>query len=261
MTYPQTINSATATPGKPLPPLGKNPRQRTLREHVVLVVDSNENSRRELCDIVLRLLGSLGKIKILEVSTFASATAAIAECKAALDLIIIDPYLPDATCTTVVEQVEKVWRGVPIVVVSAMEDSGMPLRLLKTGVLGFIPKSSNIVEEMTKGLRLILSGTRYFPDHVLLALTEKTHSTSRDSSIPEREVATKSLARHPIALSPRQTEVLHLILKGYANKEIARELGISVGTAKNHVAAILRALRVDTRAKAVLRAIGHGFNK
>jgi len=261
MNYQRIINSATTPSGKPQPPLEKSPRQRTLFEHVVLVVDSNENSRRELCDIVHRRLESLGKIKILEASTFACATAAVAECKAALDLIIIEPCLPDATSLAVIEQIENIWKGVPIVVVSAMEDTGMPLRLLKAGVLGFIPKSSDIAEELSKGLQLIISGSRYFPDWVLSAFTDENPSTGSHVNIPDQGVATKSLARHPIALSPRQTEVLQLILKGYANKEIARELGISVGTAKNHVAAILRALRVDTRAKAVLSAIGHGFNK
>lgn len=257
----QRMDSNSLASGKPQPPLEKDSRQRTLCEHVVLVVDSNENSRRELCDIVLRLLGELGKIKILEASTFASATAAVAECNTPLDLIIIEPSLPDATSLAVIEQIENIWKGVPIVVVSAMEDTSMPLRLLKAGVLGFIPKSSDIAEEMSKGLQLILSGSRYFPDQVLSAFSNENPSTRSHVNIPEQGMATKPLARHPLALSARQTEVLQLIRKGYANKEIARELGISVGTAKNHVAAILRALRVDTRAKAALSAIGHGLKK
>lgn len=227
---------------------------------MVLVIDNDEKARRKLCDSVLRSVGPMGKFKIFEALTFAGAIAAVAECKAGLDLIILEPCLPDATDTAVFEQIENAWKGLPIVVVSAMEDVRWPLQFLKTGVLGFIPKNSD-TEEMVKALRLIFSGTRYFPDQVLLTLAEENSSGFRDAATPNLGMASKSLGLHPIELSPRQTEVLHLILKGYANKEISRELGISIGTTKNHVAAVLHALRVDTRAKAALVAVRRGFRK
>jgi DNA-binding NarL/FixJ family response regulator len=53
-------------------------------------------------------------------------------------------------------------------------------------------------------------------------------------------------------LTPRQTEVLQLLLRGLPNKLIARELNLSVETVKDHVAAVLRALGVNTRTQAVL---------
>ncbi|NRF68089.1 response regulator [Aquincola sp. S2] len=56
-------------------------------------------------------------------------------------------------------------------------------------------------------------------------------------------------------LTPRQTDVLTLLLKGLPNKLIARELGLSVDTVKDHVAAVLRALGVTSRTQAVL-AVG-----
>lgn len=247
-------------PSKPASLLEESPQRSAVLDHVVLLVDNDGKARRKLHDIVLRLIGPMGKFKILEVSTFASAITAVAECKAGLDLIIIEPYLPDAKDTAVFECIENAWKGLPIVVVSAMEDTRWPLLFLKAGILGFIQKNSN-TEEMVKALRLIFSGTRYFPDQALLALAEENSSGFRDAAIPNLGMAAKSLGLHRIELSPRQTEVLHLILKGYANKEISWELGISVGTAKNHVAAVLHALRVDTRAKAALVAVRRGFRK
>lgn len=67
----------------------------------------------------------------------------------------------------------------------------------------------------------------------------------------------ESLPRLPqnidsLGLTPRQTEVLALILRGLPNKLIARELGLSVDTVKDHVAAVLRVLGVTTRTQAVL---------
>ena len=55
-----------------------------------------------------------------------------------------------------------------------------------------------------------------------------------------------------LALTPRQTDVLALLLKGLPNKLIARELNVSVETVKDHVAAVLRALNVSSRTQAVL---------
>ena len=55
-----------------------------------------------------------------------------------------------------------------------------------------------------------------------------------------------------LGLTPRQTDVLALLLKGYSNKLIARELKLSVETVKDHVAAVLRTLGVNSRTQAVL---------
>jgi len=55
-----------------------------------------------------------------------------------------------------------------------------------------------------------------------------------------------------IGLTPRQTDVLIMLLKGFSNKLIARGLHLSVETVKDHVAAVLRALNVSTRTQAVL---------
>jgi DNA-binding NarL/FixJ family response regulator len=55
-----------------------------------------------------------------------------------------------------------------------------------------------------------------------------------------------------LGLTPRQTDVLALLLKGLPNKLIARELNVSVDTVKDHVAAVLRALGVNSRTQAVL---------
>ena len=55
-------------------------------------------------------------------------------------------------------------------------------------------------------------------------------------------------------MTPRQIDVLRLLMRGQSNKAIARELGLTEGTVKVHLAAILRALRVRNRTEAVVRA-------
>ncbi|MFS9599383.1 response regulator transcription factor, partial [Klebsiella variicola] len=57
-----------------------------------------------------------------------------------------------------------------------------------------------------------------------------------------------------LPLTPRQKHVLHLLTQGLSNKLIARELGVSVDTVKDHVAAVFKALGVSSRTQAVLVA-------
>ncbi|HRI17818.1 MAG TPA: LuxR C-terminal-related transcriptional regulator, partial [Burkholderiaceae bacterium] len=75
----------------------------------------------------------------------------------------------------------------------------------------------------------------------------------REQSAAAEAPAPSTLAA--IGLTPRQTDVLGLLLQGKPNKLIARELNLSVETVKDHVAAVLRALNVTSRTQAVL-AVG-----
>jgi two-component system nitrate/nitrite response regulator NarL len=61
------------------------------------------------------------------------------------------------------------------------------------------------------------------------------------------------------SLTPRETEILGLLAEGLSNKLIARQLGISDGTVKLHVKAILRKLNVHSRVEAAVIAVEHGF--
>jgi DNA-binding NarL/FixJ family response regulator len=69
------------------------------------------------------------------------------------------------------------------------------------------------------------------------------------SAEPHQEVP---LSFESLGLSKRQADVLAHLLKGLPNKLIAREMGLSVETVKDHVAAVLRALKVSSRTQAVL---------
>jgi two-component system nitrate/nitrite response regulator NarL len=62
-------------------------------------------------------------------------------------------------------------------------------------------------------------------------------------------------------LTPRETEILCLLAEGQSNKLIARNLGISDGTVKLHVKAILRKLNIHSRVEAAVMAVEHGLRK
>lgn len=72
---------------------------------------------------------------------------------------------------------------------------------------------------------------------------------------PAVEGGTRQPSSNKSVLTPRQCQVLALIAEGLANKQIARELDIALGTVKTHVATILRELNVSSRTQAVARAL------
>lgn len=228
----------------------------------VLIVEDHEIVRNGMRKIVADILPGPW-VTILEASTLAAACDMVRERAGELDLLLLDINLPDATGTAGVEALRADWPDLPIVVVSACEDWSLAASFLKAGALGFIPKSSN-VSLMVDALRLIFSGGRYFPTEVLDVLADPAGGTVTKplASTREPEPAREGVGRgspavvHEVDLSPRHREVLALMLQGKANKEIARELGVSLGTAKNYVAVVLRAYNANSRSQALLAALG-----
>ncbi len=99
---------------------------------------------------------------------------------------------------------------------------------------------------------------------LLQARAPSKAATARASAAPaERPAARETLisptSLESLGLTPRQSEVLLLLLEGKPNKLIAREMGLSVETIKDHVAAVLRCLGVSSRTQAVI-AVRHQFS-
>jgi DNA-binding NarL/FixJ family response regulator len=144
----------------------------------------------------------------------------------------------------------------PVVVMSSNEDRDTVMRALDHGAMGFIPKTSN-ADTMIAALRLVLVGGIYLPPAAFLQEARSmalpaTPSTS--SALPVGPRPPAALQPSDLGLSPRQSEVLRLILQGKSAKAIARELSLGTSTVKSHTGAVLRALNVTTRTQAVIAA-------
>jgi DNA-binding NarL/FixJ family response regulator len=147
-----------------------------------------------------------------------------------------------------------------VVVVSASDRMSDVIRAIDLGAMGFVPKRSSN-DTLFEALRMVMSGGIYIPTMAMGG--ERTEPVQGGDTVPSvlrvvRERAEDSgfqTGPPPLAslgLTPRQTDVLALLLKGMPNKLIARELKLSVETVKDHVAAVLRTLGVNSRTQAVL---------
>lgn len=227
-------------------------------DHVILLVEDHEIVRHGVRGIITGLLAGAGEVEILEASTFAEANKFVLERRHDIELVVLDLTLPDASPAAMARHLENDWADLPVVVVSATDDWALAARFVKAGVLGFVPKSSN-VNAIQNALRVVFTGGRYFPSQISLALAEERLATT--SAPAEGGVENAPFPAHQVRLSPRQEEILYLILKGLSNKEISNSLDITLGTVKNHVAAILHAFNVNSRSKAAMAAIHSGFKK
>jgi DNA-binding NarL/FixJ family response regulator len=111
--------------------------------------------------------------------------------------------------------------------------------------MGFVSKRS-APPVLLGALRLVLAGEVYVPPEVLrveLASSGAPAQASAAATEPPR-------GRRDPDLTPRQLDVLALLVQGKPNKVICRELGLAEGTVKAHTAAIFRALRVSNRTEA-----------
>lgn len=167
-----------------------------------------------------------------------------------LDLAVIDLGMPGARGVAHIAEVHRLQPALPIVVLSGHEDPAIMRAALDAGASGFIPKAYS-PEVMLSAIRLVLTGGEYVPPMMMSALQAGAASSAAAVSASAPDQAMAHL-RH--VLTDRQLEVLSLLSEGQPNKLIGRNLGISEGTVKIHLAAIFRALKVRNRTEAVVAA-------
>jgi len=148
-----------------------------------------------------------------------------------IDLVLLDLGLPDCFGIGALTLFRDAFPQAPVVVISAHEDRAMVVAALEAGAIGYIPKTST-PDVMMAALRLVAAGGTYVPPQVL-------HPPAQDTDLPERRVD----------LTERQLDVLRLLVKGLANKEIARQLRIAKDTVKQHAKAVYAVLGVASRSQ------------
>lgn len=169
------------------------------------------------------------------------------------DLMLLDLQLDDTDGFGVLTEVRRDYSQIPVVVISGSDRSGDVIRAIDLGAMGFLPKRMN-TEELAHALRLVMAGGIFVPTMSMDATVEEPAPQAPRAAAPaQRYNAVTSFEE--LGLTPRQSDVLLLLLEGKSNKDIARRLGLSVETIKDHVQAVLRTLGVNSRTQAVL-AVG-----
>ncbi len=191
-------------------------------------------------------------VSVVGVGGARAAREALAAGDGGFDLMLLDLRLGDADGFELLAELRAAWPAVPVVVVSASDRSADVIRAIDLGAMGFVPKRASN-ETLQEALHVVMQGGIYVPPMTMRSEGEPSDAVSHPAShaMPVPPV-TPAAALAAFKLTPRQTDVLALLLRGLSNKLIARELNLSVETVKDHVAAVLRALNVNSRTQAVL---------
>lgn len=187
-----------------------------------------------------------------------SARQTLDEGEAAFDLVLLDLQLGDANGFELLAELRERYPALPVVVVSASDRASDVIRAIDLGAMGFVPKRASN-EILFEALRLVMSGGIYVPSMTLGPEVapppvggDTVPGVMRTGAIPPGAPHQTVPSMAQLGLTPRQTDVLGHLLQGKPNKLIAKELNLSVETVKDHVAAVLRALGVNSRTQAVL---------
>jgi len=173
--------------------------------------------------------------------------AAEAVLQSSFDLCLSDIRMPGMNGLAGFRAMQKELPTTPIVIFSGDTNPDLIKASLQAGASGFIPKTMR-APAMINALRLVLSGERFVPD---LAMSGDDHKSG--ANVDSGGAFSQ--------LTPREREVLGLLVKGNSNKQIARQLKIEEITVALHLRSIYRKLNVASRTQAVRLALQLGWEE
>ena len=165
------------------------------------------------------------------------------------DVVLLDLRMPKPSGIEVLRQMREAGLSMPIVMLTTSNEERDLVECLRSGAQGYLLKDME-PDTLVEALNDILNGKTVIAPELTGVLAKVV--THGDTPAP----AGPGLFTE---LTPREAEILCLLAEGQSNKVIARNLGISDGTVKLHVKAILRKLNVHSRVEAAVIAVENSF--
>lgn len=157
------------------------------------------------------------------------------------DVAVLDIQMPKATGIEVTRWVRTNYRDVGVLVLTAYDDDPYVMAVLQAGANGYVLKTATPAE-IVQAVRDVHEGKSTLDPTIAFKLM--VHFAGRNDPLPDHEL-----------LTDRELEVLSLASKGFTNKAIGVQLGISDRTVQGHLAKTYSKLQVGSRTEAVMRAV------
>ncbi len=164
------------------------------------------------------------------------------------DLVLMDITMPGLSGIDAIDQVRAVHPRVRVLMLSHHEGESFVEQSLQHGADGYLSKDSE-PEELSLAMKAVMKDRAYLSPKVARGLVDGARSTSTETRTANRLSA----------LTPREREVFQLLAIGLSNKEVARKLDLSVGTAKKHRENLQRKLDCHSAAELARLAIREGL--
>jgi two-component system, NarL family, nitrate/nitrite response regulator NarL len=167
------------------------------------------------------------------------------------DIVLLDMRMPEINGLGVLARLNESGMTMPISMLTTSTEERDLVEALRNGAKGYLLKDME-PDSLVVALRDIVNGKTVVAPTLAPVLAKVVQGNSPNNDDTESPFED---------LTPRETEILALLAEGQSNKVIARNLGISDGTVKLHVKAILRKLNVHSRVEAAVLAVEHGMRE
>jgi two-component system, NarL family, response regulator NreC len=164
------------------------------------------------------------------------------------DIVIMDLSMPGMGGVEATGQLAQLAPNVRVLILTVHEDESLLKEVIRAGAAGYIIKRA-VEDELIHAIRVVARGDMYIHPSMTRALLSPSPS-STGSRVSEVET-----------LTAREIDVLRLLAKGYTNRQIAEQLGISPRTAEGHRANLSSKLGLRSRVELVDYAQQHGLLK
>lgn len=205
----------------------------------VLLADDHQMVRAGIREL---LEGAGDIVVVAEAGDGEAAQALIQQHKP--DVAVLDIQMPKSSGIDVTRWVRSTQPGVGVLILTAYDDDPYVMAVLQAGANGYVLKTANS-DDLIQAVRDVHEGKSALDP----AITQKLMSSLFKS--PERAAVE--------ALTDRELDVLRLAARGFTNKAIGVQLGISDRTVQGHLAHIFAKLQAASRTEAVMRAVALGW--
>ncbi len=168
------------------------------------------------------------------------------------ELVLMDLQMPRMDGFEATREIKRESPSTIVLVLTAFEEPDYLLEALKAGASGYVLKHMS-PQQIVGAIRRVLEGECPLNQEVAMQLLTRLIEETEQEKGP----APKPSLSAP--LSPREVEILELLVRGQSNQEIASDLSISMSTVKNHVHNIITKLGVSDRVQAAILAIEHNL--
>lgn len=198
----------------------------------IIVADDHPLFRDAISHLLERTVANLD---VIQVDSFDALGKSLAE-NALPSLVLLDLKLSDIQGMDGLLILKKQYTSLPVLIISAYDDSSVVHMAMQYGASGFIPKSLDM-DRMAEVITAVLAGDMWFPEAI------DGGTQGGEGGTPEFE-----------ELTPAQLKVLTLLREGKPSKEMASIMRVTEATIKAHLTEIFRKLKVRNRTQAVLAA-------
>ena len=165
-------------------------------------------------------------------------------------VVLMDIAMPLLNGVEATRQIVRELKNTKVLMLSSYGDDNSLNQTIAAGASGFLVKQT-AADEMLQAIREVAAGNSFFSPMVAQRLRERRFGTSTPDPNPAASAAAQ--------LTAREAEVLQLIAEGFANKQIADELGISIKTVEKHRQQVLNKLNIHDVAGLTRHAVAMGI--